>query len=67
MSQATTPNTQRKHKDAIAYYHKLSAKTELFNGKKVKVYSDAYCVAKAAHKHYLAPATLETLLYRVSV
>lgn len=67
MSQPTSPNTLRKHRDAIALYHKLSAKTETFNNRKVKVYSDAYCLAKAAHKHYLSPATLESILYKVSV
>jgi len=67
MSQPTTANTLRKHKDAVALYHKLSSKTETFNNSKVKIHSDAWCLAKAAHKHYLSPATLESILYKVSV
>ncbi|MBK5213382.1 MAG: hypothetical protein JJE55_06955 [Flavobacteriaceae bacterium] len=67
MSQPTTPNTLRKHKDAVALYHKLSAKTENFNGRKVKIYSETWCIAKAAHAHYLSPSTLESILYKVSV
>lgn len=63
MSKATNPNTQRKHKDAVDAYTKLSSKTKQFNGVKIKIHSEEYCIAEAAHSHYMAPRTLEDILY----
>tara|TARA_R100001369_G_scaffold88101_1_gene124184 strand:- start:1362 stop:1559 length:198 start_codon:yes stop_codon:yes gene_type:complete len=64
MPVVSNPNTARKHKDAIREYNRLSAITEKIGNAVVKKFTNEYCLAKAAHKHYLSAATLEDVMYR---
>jgi len=50
----------RKKKEILAYFNKLSNEIEYG----VKKYTIAYCTAATAEKFFLKPKTIETYLYR---
>jgi len=63
MSSPIKQTTKRKHQDAINAFNKLASVTETFSGVKVRKFNNDYCIAKAAHQHYMAPATLKSVLF----
>ena len=54
--------TERKHIDAIAEFTKWSSVKELG----VQKFTTAYCLAKAGHKTYLSPRTVEKIVFATS-
>lgn len=52
-------NTKRKYADIRAAYEAWTKKT--YNG--VRIYTDAYIYVKLEEQFYLAPKTIENILY----
>lgn len=48
---ARTANTIKRHNKVVAYYDKLRATKENIGGKKVRKFSEEYCLAKTADEH----------------